>query len=72
MENSCELLDNCAFFKRFKEDGEVIRQGWINLFCQSTDKSEWCVRKQINKKTGSPPPESMAPTGLMLPGKDLP
>ncbi len=62
----CELLDKCGFFLNFKGNTEVIRQGWIKLYCESKDKSETCVRKQIRKQTGKPPADNMTPTGKML------
>ncbi len=66
MANQCELLDKCGFFKNFKGNTEVLKQGWIRMYCQSREKSMKCKRKEIRQKTGSPPPDNMAPTGKML------
>jgi len=66
MPEKCELLDICGFFLNFSANTEVIRQGWIGLFCESQEKSEQCERKRIRKQTGKPPADNMAPTGKML------
>ncbi|MGA2193378.1 MAG: hypothetical protein ABSG42_08410 [Nitrospirota bacterium] len=66
MEETCEFLEKCGFFINFKGNSEVIRAGWIRLFCQSKGRSEKCERKAIRRKTGSPPPDNMAPTGDMI------
>jgi hypothetical protein len=66
MEQNCELLEKCGFFINFKGNSEVIRQGWVRMFCQSQEKSERCQRKKIRRETGSPPPDNMAPTGDVI------
>ncbi len=66
MEGRCELLENCGFFKNFRSNKEVKSSGFIETYCDSREKSERCVRKKIRNLTGSPPPDSMAPTGEML------
>jgi len=63
MAETCENLDTCGFFNNYKGNSEVIKQGWIRMFCESRDKSEKCKRKQIRRETGSPPVDNMAPTG---------
>ncbi len=62
----CELLDTCGFFKNFKANSEVIKQGWIKMYCEDKAKSEKCARKQYRKKYGKPPADNMTPTGKML------
>jgi len=66
MLEKCELLDKCGFFLNFKGNTEVIKQGWIKLYCENKEKSEKCVRKQIRKQTGKPPADNITPTGKML------
>ena len=66
MSETCELLSKCGFFKNFKGNSEVVKQGWIRNFCESKDKSERCKRKEIRKATGQPPADNMAPTGKLL------
>ncbi len=62
----CELLDTCGFFLNFRGNSEVVKQGWIRMYCQDKEKSERCERKKYRKRTGQAPPDNMAPTGKML------
>jgi hypothetical protein len=66
MAAQCELLENCGFFNNFQGNSEVVKQGWINMFCKDKEKSEKCKRKEIRKQTGKPPADNMTPTGKML------
>jgi hypothetical protein len=66
MEEKCELLEKCGFFINFKGNSEVIKQGWVRMFCESKMKSERCKRKQVRRETGNPPLDNMAPTGDII------
>ena len=66
MSEKCELLDKCGFFLNYKGNSDVVKKGWIGMFCDFKDKSETCARKKIRKQTGKPPADNMAPTGKML------
>ena len=66
MEKRCENLVKCGFFMNYSGNNEVIKQGWIRMYCENYDKSEKCERKKMKKKTGSPPPDNMTPTGKFL------
>ncbi|MFH0925036.1 MAG: hypothetical protein V1872_05300 [bacterium] len=66
MSEKCELLEKCGFFNNFKGNTEVIKEGWIKMFCQNKEKSESCERKKLRKKTGKPPVDNMTPTGKIL------
>ena len=66
MTQNCEMLKNCRFFKNYHGNSEVIREGWVSLFCESQEKSEKCKRKLIRKETGKPPPDNLSPTGKLL------
>lgn len=66
MKEKCELLEKCGFFKNFKGNTEVVKAGWIRLYCEDKAKSENCERKKICKKIGQPPHDNMAPTGKIL------
>ena len=66
MEEKCENLAACGFFKNCRANTEVIKHGWISMFCESKEKSERCVRKKIKRETGSPPADNMSPTGDMV------
>lgn len=62
----CEMLNSCGFFINFKGNSEVVKQGWIRLYCESDQKSEKCERKKIRREKGQPPPDNMAPNGEMI------
>jgi hypothetical protein len=66
MEGQCEFLEKCRFLINYKGNSEVVKEGWIRLFCESREKSENCERKKIRKRTGQPPVDNMAPTGKLL------
>jgi hypothetical protein len=66
MSEKCELLEQCGFFLNFTSNFEVIKQGWIKLYCENRDTSELCERKKIRMQTGVPPADNMAPTGKLM------
>jgi hypothetical protein len=66
MSTKCENLEKCGFFLNFKGNAEVIKQGWIRMYCESLEKSENCKRKQIKKETGNSPVDNLSPTGKLL------
>jgi hypothetical protein len=66
MAEQCELLDKCGFFINFQGNTEVVKQGWIIMFCNDKAKSEKCERKKFRKQTGTPPIDRMTPTGKIL------
>lgn len=66
MAEQCELLEKCGFFKNYNGNMEVIKQGWIRIYCDNREKSERCERKKIRQQTGQPPADNMTPTGKMI------
>ncbi len=66
MGEQCENLEKCGFFLNFKGNSEVVKKGWVRMFCESKEKSEHCERKKIKKQTGKPPADNMSPSGKML------
>jgi hypothetical protein len=66
MSEKCELLDKCGFFLNYKGNSEVIKKGWIRMFCENQEKSEKCERKKKRKQTGKQPADNLAPTGKTL------
>lgn len=64
--DKCELLEKCGFFLNYQGNSEVIKKGWIRMFCESKAKSETCERKKIRMKTGKPPADNMTPSGKLL------
>lgn len=35
MPETCEFLDECGFFLNFKSNSEVLKQGWVRMFCEN-------------------------------------
>lgn len=66
MQDSCEHLSKCGFFINFKGNSEVIKNGWIRMFCENKEKSDNCERKKFKQKNGKPPVDNMTPTGILL------
>jgi hypothetical protein len=66
MTQECELLQKCGFLADYRGNTEVIKAGWIQMYCSSLEKSETCERKKVRKRTGAPPPNNMTPSGKML------
>jgi hypothetical protein len=66
MQEKCELLETCRFFKNYVGNTEAIIQGWISIFCHDKGKSESCERKKMRKRTGNPPADNMSPSGRLL------
>ncbi len=66
MPETCEFLDECGFFLNFKSNSEVLKQGWVRMFCKNKEKSEKCERKIVRRGSGKPPADNMALTGRLL------
>jgi hypothetical protein len=66
MNEKCELLDKCGFFLNYKGNSEVLRNGWVKMFCEDLNSSQSCERKKIRNQTGKPPVDTMTPTGKLV------
>ena len=66
MAEACEFLDKCGFFLNYSGSTEVIREGWVKLYCEDKKKSDLCERKRIRNATGQPPADNVCPTGKVL------
>ncbi len=66
MLEKCDRVEKCGFFLNYEGNSEVMRQGWIRMFCANSENSAECKRKAIFLETGRPPPDNMAPTGKLL------
>ena len=64
METICELLENCGYFKKYRNSEKELCQGWIRQYCMGP-KMEKCKRKIYRQQHGTPPPDDMMPSGLM-------
>jgi hypothetical protein len=61
----CELLSECAFFKKYAKIHVAACHGLIAEYCRGSKQSE-CKRKQYKLKYGNPPPENMLPGGSII------
>ena len=66
MSKKCDRIEKCGFFLNYEGNSEVLKQGWINMFCASLERSAQCKRKAVFLASGHPPADNMAPTGKML------
>jgi hypothetical protein len=66
MAEQCEFLDKCGFFLNYSGNTEVIKQGWIRMYCEDQQKARQCERRKIREQTGQPPADNMCPTGKLL------
>ena len=66
MSEACEFLDRCGFFLNYRGNTEVIKQGWIRMYCENQGKSKQCERRKVREETGQPPADNMCPTGRVL------
>jgi hypothetical protein len=66
MPENCESFSKCPFFLNFGGNTEVVKQGWVRLFCQDKEKAEKCERKRLRRETGKPPADNMTPTGKIV------
>lgn len=67
MKEKCELLNDCGFFNNFQGHTEVVKHGWIKIFCLDKTNSQMCKRKKIFDELGKPPVDNLTPTGVLLP-----
>ena len=61
----CELLENCGYFKKYKDSKELACRGFIHLYCRGAKMSQ-CKRKMYRIEHGEPPPDDMLPTGSIV------
>jgi hypothetical protein len=65
MENDCELLSKCGFFKKYADTKELACKGFISQYCQGPKQKE-CKRMEYRLKHGIPPSDDMMPTGQII------
>lgn len=62
MKKECELLKQCAFFKKY----QVVKElGFIQLYCRGPKMKE-CARKKYREKYGTDPPDDLMPGGQII------
>lgn len=65
MMKECEMLNNCGFFKKYRQTKDLACKGFMRMYCRG-DKQEECKRKQYKKQHGHPPSDDMLPSGHMI------
>ncbi len=66
MTRECELANTCGFLKNFRDDMNVVKEGWIRSFCKDRAKSESCERIKYHKLSGVHPADNITPTGRII------
>ena len=61
----CELLAECAFFKKYAKTHVAACHVMIAEYCRGSKQNE-CKRKQHRLKYDGPPPENMLPGGSII------
>ena len=62
MAESCEMLENCGFFKKYRKLNYFACDEFIRLYCRG-DRQNECIRKKYRKEHNAPPPDNMLPNG---------
>ncbi|MBN1824907.1 MAG: hypothetical protein JW958_01490 [Candidatus Eisenbacteria bacterium] len=65
MEQACELLETCGFFKKYETANALACRGLIQQYCKGS-KMDQCKRKEYRQQHGQPPSDDMMPSGQMM------
>jgi hypothetical protein len=65
MENECELLNKCGFFRKYQSTKDLACKGFIIKYCKGPQQNE-CKRMEYRKQHGVPPTDDMMPTGQII------
>jgi hypothetical protein len=65
MNQECELLTKCGFFKKYQTAKDLACKGFIQRYCKGPNMNE-CKRMQYRKENGTPPSDDMMPNGQMI------
>jgi len=65
MNQECELLAKCGFFKKYQTTKDMACKGFIRQYCHGPDMNV-CIRKKYRQEHGTPPSDDMMPTGQMI------
>ncbi len=61
----CPNLEKCGFVKKYGGIKSLAVKGFIAMYCKSPKQDE-CKRKEFKVKNGTPPPDEMMPSGMMM------
>ncbi len=65
MNQECELLKTCGFFKKYQATKDLACKGFVFQYCQGP-KMNQCKRKEYREKHGSAPSDDMMPNGHQI------
>jgi hypothetical protein len=65
MENECQYLSTCGFFKKYQLSKDLACKGFIAMYCKGPKMND-CKRLEYRKKNGKPPIDDMMPSGHIL------
>jgi hypothetical protein len=65
MNQECEKLKTCGFFKKYQDTKELACKGFLAMYCRGAKMGE-CKRKAYHVVHGTPPPDDMLPSGQMI------
>jgi hypothetical protein len=60
---TCDRLETCCFFKKYRDRHVATCERLIGEYCNSPEKSLSCARKRIFRETGAPPSDDVLPNG---------
>jgi hypothetical protein len=65
MDEECELLSTCGFFRKYNETRDLECEGFIRLYCKGPKMAQ-CKRKAYLEEHGTPPSDDMLPSGYLF------
>lgn len=65
MENDCQYLSTCGFFKKYQSTKDLACRGFISLYCKG-EKMKECKRLEYRNMHGTPPSDDMMPNGQLI------
>jgi hypothetical protein len=65
MNQECESLEKCGFFKKYDTIKNLACKGFILQYCKGPQMND-CLRKKYRQEHGTPPSDDMMPNGQMI------
>jgi hypothetical protein len=65
MNQECELLVKCGFFKKYQAVKDLACKGFILQYCKGPKMND-CKRMEYRRINGTPPSDDIMPSGQMI------
>ncbi len=65
MDQECEMLVRCGFFKKYELSKDLVCKGFIQMYCRGARMGS-CKRKEYRRIKGTPPMDDMMPSGQLI------